>query len=655
MSQQTQPEAKASSSQPEISSKKQRELTGLTRKFAIAFGALAAIYHIAYILGIFVDLDITILNLSHRAGTAMTITVLVFLLRPVNPGIDINKIPWYDMLFILGAVVSFGYAWIFGEDLIMVRETGAAGLREVIFCFIGVAVLLEAGRRVMGSVYPAIVLAFVIYAYFSNYFPGFLHARGYGFFRQTYVLYTGVDGIFGIPLAVAGTIVVAFVLFAAFLHGSGAGDWFIRLAFALVGHVRGGPAKAAVVASSIFGTFSGSPSANVAGTGVITIPLMKKVGYTSEFSGGVEAAASTGGQIMPPIMGSVAFIISEWLEIPYITIAIAAIVPAFLYYLALFTQVDLEAVRNNLKGSPREELPRFWPVLWEGWYYLLPIIAIVVFLAVFHLPPENAGVYSIGIIFLLSFVKKKDRMGPKKIISSLNQGMISTIPPAIACALAGILIGAITLPGIGYKLSGALVDLSGGSLPILLALVGIACLVLAMGLSTVALYIVVAVLIAPALVSMGVAPLAAHLAVFYFALLSFIIPPVAVAAYTASGIANSNPMKTAVHAMKLGIIAAIVPVAFVYDNGLLLMGSAGQITAALISASIGTVAIAFSTAGYAFTRSNWEQRTLWAIGGIAMLFPGYLMDLGGFALVTLATAWHLLDYRKIKAIPHQEV
>jgi TRAP transporter 4TM/12TM fusion protein len=609
-----------------------RKLKGIAGKFVFGYAAAIAFYHILYVMGFFPMVGIYILPQAHYATSLGTLTILVFLVRPIKEGKSLNHIPWYDVLFIAGAAVSLGYPAIFVEHLTDVAAKGVVGTTEIVLFLIALVVMLEASRRVIGLVMPALVVFFLLHAMYCNYFPGVLAGRGFSLGRIVFLQYATLQGLWGSAMAVGATVIITFVTFAYFLQRSGAGEFFLNLALGSVGRFTGGPAKAAVLGSALFGTFTGSPSANVVGTGVVTIPLMKKCGYSPEFAGGVEAAASTGAQFVPPVMGAVAFIMSDWLGIPYINICFYALGSAILYYVAVFMQVHLRAVKDGLTPVRGAEMPSARKALKEGWYFILPVIAIILLMALLNYRPEIAGVYAMGIAVLLSMVKKETRMGPKAIMGCLQSGSLGMLNVIMSCGLAGLLIGAFVITGVGYKLSSALVALCGGSLPLLLLFAGVAAYILGMGLPSIPLYIVVVTLIAPALTTTGVSPVSAHLFVFYWAMISFITPPVALAAYTASAIADSDPFKTGMASMRLGIVACIIPFAFVYDNALLLIGAPGQIVLSLLSATVGVALWAYGAEGYMMLRVTWWQRILLLTGGSLLLFRMWWFDIFGLVV-----------------------
>jgi TRAP transporter 4TM/12TM fusion protein len=441
-------------------------------------------------------------------------------------------------------------------------------------------------------------------------------------------------------------MVFAFIIFAGFLNVTGGGRFFIELALSLVGHIRGGSAKVAVIASSLFGTMSGSAVANVVSVGVFTIPMMKNGGFSARFAGAVEAVSSTGGQIVPPVMSAAAFIAAEFLEIPYASFAIAAAVPAILYYLAVYWQVDLESAKFGLKGLARDELPKIGHLLKRKWLFFVPILVLVWFLFVRQYDPSKAALYAVGSLIVASLFKKEYRLklrNPRSVGEGTIKGLADVGP---VCAGAGIVIGSITLTGLGLRLSNALIGISGGSLLLLLILAATACLILGMGVPTVPCYILTASLIAPAIIKLGVLPVSAHLFVFYFGCASMITPPVALASYVAAGIAGGPMMRTGFTAMRVGAVALIIPFLFVYNPALLLKGSLVEVAEALITAAVGVTFLAIGMEGYLFSKLAWLKRAGFLGGGLLLMVAERRTDIIGVALIAILFIWELVKSKR---------
>lgn len=459
--------------------------------------------------------------------------MIAFLFFPATIRSPHHRPSAIDLLMI--ALLSFSTAYLILDFEELVYRVGLPTILDLVTGAIYIVSVLEMSRRTIGLTLPLLAIVFLLYATFGANFPGMLGHKGYSLERIISHIFMTSDGIFGIPLGVSSTFVALFILFSAFLDVSGAGTFFISLANSLVGRFRGGPAKVAIIASSCFGTISGSAAANVVGTGTFTIPLMKSIGYRPHFAGAVEAVASTGGMIMPPIMGAGAFIMAEFLGISYFEVAAAAAIPAILYYVAIFTMVHLEAVKNELSGIPREKIPRLKLVLKEGWYLLFPLGVLIYLLGITRTSPMKAAFWSIFAFFCISFPFKNTRLTLGKLFSCLEKGAKNILPVASACACAGIIVGVLMLTGLALRFSTLLIEISRGSLPLLLALSMVASIILGMGLPATVCYILLAVLAAPAIIKLGVSPLAAHLFVFYFGCISNITPPVAMAAFAASG------------------------------------------------------------------------------------------------------------------------
>jgi len=532
--------------------------------------------------------------------------VLTFLVQPFLRRMGKQRLPWWDLFLVGLALLVGGYLlWEYQELTFRMGTPNNLDLALGVIC---VLLVLEAARRLIGWPLPMIAGVFLLYAYFGEYAPGFLAHRGYDFGRIMSHTYLTTEGIFGLPLGVSATFVILFIIMGAFLQESGAGQFFFDFAYALLGRARGGPAKMSVVSSGLFGTISGSAVANVVVDGWLTIPLMKRTGYRAHVAAAVEATASTGGQLMPPVMGAAAFIIAEILGIGYIEVCIAAALPAVLYYMTLFCMVDLEAAKMGLRGLPASELPAFRKVFSVGWHLLVPLFVLIFFLVVLDWSPMKSALWAIIFTPFISFLRESSRMNLRKIARALEQGALGSLEVALACACAGIVVGIFSLTGLGMKLSTMLIEVAGGNLLALLFLTMIASLILGMGMPTTACYIVLAVLVAPALIKMGVVPIAAHLFVFYFGIISAITPPVALAAYAAAGIGNTDPFKTGWYATKLGLAGFIIPYMFVYGPALLIQGTPGEIVLASISGLVGSAALAAAIQGWALARLNLWQR-----------------------------------------------
>ena len=443
---------------------------------------------------------------------------------------------------------------------------------------------------------------------------------------------------------ISATYIFLFILFGAMLRAAGGGEFFINLSFGLFGHVRGGPAKIAVVASSLFGMLSGSGTANVAGTGQITIPLMKRSGYQSHFAGAVETVSSAGGLLMPPIMGSAVFIIMEVLGVNYVTIMKAAGLTAVLYYVGLFLMIDLEAQKMGMVGLPREDLPDLKKTFKDGWFFTIPIFVLIFFLVYSKVSVTRAAFWATIAIPVSSYLGSRERwMTPRKILQGLEDGALTALPVVAILSLGGVVLGMITLTGLGLMMSGLLIKMSGGSLFVLLLLTMVASIILGMGVPPVAAYIVLAILVVPALIRLGVYPLAAHLFVFYFATIAGITPPMAPDAFVAAGIAEAPMMRTAFTACRLALVIFIIPYMFVYNNALLLVGDLDQILQVCVTAFFGVLALACAAQNYLGGPLTLLTRAVMFVGAGCLIFPGWKTDLLGLAIVGLMFALRIPD------------
>ncbi|MGI9333856.1 MAG: TRAP transporter permease, partial [Gammaproteobacteria bacterium] len=456
-----------------------------------------------------------------------------------------------------------------------------------------IALVLETTRRAVGLAMVVVTGFFVVHALYAHYFFGIFYGPPTSFGKYVDVMFMSSDGIFGIPLHVAATYIILFIVFGAILVRSGAGRFFIDLAVAIAGHRVGGPAKAATLASGFMGTVSGSAVANVVTTGAFTIPLMKKLGYRARFAAAVEACASSGGQITPPIMGAAAFIIAENLQVSYLAVIVAAALPAFLYFATVYFMVHLEAEKHGIASIPKADLPRALDVLKGGWHLLLALVVLVAFLVMGYTPMKSAF-WGILALIGLSFINRDTRMSAADILAACEAGVRATVPVTIACACAGLLIGSVFASGFGLKFTQSVIDLSGGNLQLLLAMTAVAAILLGMGMTTTAVYITVAALIVPSLEKIGVNPMAAHMFAFYFGVVSTITPPVALASFAGAAIAGTPPMATAVESMKIGVAKYLVPFVFIFNPALLFEGSAWAIalTAVLTLAGLWVLSVA---------------------------------------------------------------
>lgn len=572
-----------------------------------------------------------------RAAFLGTIIVFAFVMYPIRKGRPgkPNHIPWYDLiLMIAGAVPYFYFVINFSK---IIKQATRIHTPEIVLGVIGILVLFEACRRVVGIPILCVSGAFVIYAF----------ASGNSLKTIVYNLFYTTGGVIGTPIGVCSTYIVLFILFGSFLEYTGISQFFIDVANSIAGASVGGPAKVAVISSALCGMVSGSSVANTVTTGSVTIPLMKKTGYKPEFAGAVEAAASTGGQIMPPIMGAAAFLMAEMVGVQYGLIAVKAILPAFLYFLGIFIGVHLEAKKLGLKGLSKEELPKFGKLVIQKGYLLLPLILLVA-MVMKGFTMSRAAILATLCAIAVSMVRKETRMTPTLFVDALEGGAKNTISVAIACGVAGVIAGVVTMTGLGQILISAIVSVAGKRVIIALFLTMLTSIVLGMGVPTTANYIIMATTCAPILVTgMGVEPIAAHMFVFYFGIVADITPPVALAAYAGSAIAKSNPMRTALNASRLAIAAFIIPYIFALNPVMLLIDvTPTGLILNVLTAIIGLFGVSSGLEGYVFDNEKIWQRILSIAGGLCLIVPGLMTDLVGVALVGLALATNYLMGRK---------
>jgi TRAP transporter 4TM/12TM fusion protein len=524
--------------------------------------------------------------------------MMVFILSPwakdKGPG-------WLDLPVVLLTLLVGGYLLINLETITW--RLGNNTTLDIIAAAILILLVLESTRRLIGWPLPAIATIALAYGFFGDRIPGAFGHSGIDASRIVTHVGLTTEGIFGIPLGASASIVVIFILFAAFLNGTGAGQYFVDLVMGKFGQTRGGAAKAAVAGSALMGTLTGSVIANVMGTGTFTIPLMKENGYRAEVAGAVEAVSSTGGQIMPPVMGAAAYIIAEFLRVPFLDVMKAAIIPAILYYLAEYIFVDLEALKYGLTGLTSDEVMEYRERAKGKYYLLLPIIILVIIMVILKWLPQKAAFYSIVFVAIIGLIQKENRLNWNKVIEITKSGARSTLEVVAATACAGIVVGVLGVTGLGIQLSTILVNLAGGNLIVLLVLTMCVSLVLGTGLTTTACYIILAVLVAPSLVQMGVQPMAAHMFVFYFGCYSAITPPVALGAYVAASLAGSNPFATGFQAWRIALPGFLIPYVFTYSPAMLGMGEPIRVLMVLITACLGVWFMTISTVGF-FARNE---------------------------------------------------
>ncbi|HBC32263.1 MAG TPA: C4-dicarboxylate ABC transporter [Clostridiales bacterium] len=633
-----------------------RRLIGFPGKLVFVIAVAWSVFQLY--TGLFGTFPSTLQRAPHLAS-ALT---LVYLLYPAKRGKSVEfteHIPWYDYILAAASVTVGSYHIIFYDQLLL--RAGSFTQVDVIISVMAIFLLLEAARRVAGMVIVTVASVFLVYAFLGQHLPrtSFLFHAPFTFKRVVCTEWLGSEGILGTPIYVSSTFIFLFLVFATFLKKSGVGDWMTNLATAAVGGQVGGPAKTAVIASALQGTVSGSSVGNVVATGSITIPLMKDTGYEPNFAGAVEAAASTGGQIMPPIMGAAAFIMTEYVGVSYGTVAISAAIPAILYFTGIFLNVHYEALKKGLLGLPKEKRPDGKKLLKEGWFMILPVILIFGLLIGGSSAMKAAmyGIIGCIIVWVINILREEKRFDiikfVKMFIEALDESARSAITVAITCGTAGIIVGVVTMTGLGLKMADGLIELAGGSLLLTMVFTMFSSLILGMGVPTTANYIIQATISAPALVALGVPPIAAHIFVFYFGIVADITPPVALAAFAGAGISGGNPMKTGFIATRLGIAAYVVPYMLVYNPILVLVNTEGYSTSifvlmvlkSAVTAIIGMGGLATGFTGYFKTNNKIWESIILIVAGLLLVDPGTATDIAGAGLMI---AVYLMQKMRIK-------
>lgn len=599
-------------------------------------------------------------ELIQRAAHVSIGLALIFLLYPARQASSRQKVAWTDWICVIASFASFFY--LFKEyQAIMTTRGGIPNTLDIVFSIMTVVLVVEAARRVMGWMLPILGLIFLSYPFVSHFdwMPDRLLTRPYTFSDIFGQMYLKTEGLYSSAIGASVTFIFLFILFGAFLAKSGMGKLFNDLAMALAGHKQGGPAKVAVISSGFMGSINGTAVANVVGTGSFTIPLMKKIGYHKNFAGAVEASASVGGQILPPVMGASAFIMAETTGVSYGTIALAAVLPALLYYLGVMAQVHFRAGRDNLKGVPKADLPRVKEVLKERGHLLLPIIALVVFLFQ-SIPVSYAAVYTILLTIVVAAFRKSTRMGPKEILEALADGAKQSLSVMSACAVVGIIIGVVSLTSFGSVMTSSIMSIGAGSLFLTLFFTMIASMILGMGLPSIPAYIITATMAAPALANFDIPILVAHMFVFYFGLFANITPPVALAAFAGAGIAGGDPMRTGFLALRLSLAGFIVPFLFVYNPAMLMIDTTdiavnakefglpawNVILSITVTSIVGILALGAAVEGYFKTAMNWFWRIFLGVGALMMIVPETMTDIIGTIMVIIAIGFNIIQARK---------
>lgn len=635
--------------QPQELSTKHRRLSGPVRWIFILF-SLAAIAS-AVFYNFYLSLDGWTFDQTGYLFFLLGLFLpLVFLVSPAGKNAPRDRIPGYDYLASFLTIISAGYCCIHSMDILTQGWEVVAPWEAKILSLILIMLVMEAARRTGGLMFSLVCLFFAAYPLFANFMPAFLQGKSFPFWRVVTYHALGPESIIGIPLRVVGTILIGYMVFAVALQHTGAGKFFLDLAMALLGTVRGGAAKVSIFSSALMGSISGSVISNVISTGSFTIPAMKKTGYAPHYAAAVEACASAGGVIMPPIMGATAFVMAEVLQVPYVQIIAAAAVPSCLYYFCLFYQADAYAALNNIKGQPKEECPNLWEVLKKGWFYLAAI-ALLIYIVVFMWRETQAAWITTLVLLLLAMLRKETRLNLKKAVDLLEgSGRFLGELTAILAAC-GLIIGSMSMTGVAHSFSHEVVSFAGDNVLLLLILGAFASFILGMGMTITACYIFLAIVMAPALIQVGYYPLAVHLFVLYWGVASFITPPVALGAFAAAAVAGANPMRTGFQAMQLGLAKYFLPFFFVFNPALILHGTPLAILHAVSTCAIGIALLGSALEGYLIGVGKiprWSRPFLF-IAGLALGFPEGRSDIAGVVLALIVIFAALPGIKKARA------
>lgn len=641
---------------PSEKSENPPEPTGWLTTFTIVLGVIVTVIALSFAADLSILRENGIAKEQALPLVLAAAFLIIFLRIPADGGKPRAKAPWYDVILALvGAAACLYFAYIY-YDLIndfFYNRDKAFWIGIVI-----IPLIVECLRRTAGWSLVVVLLCFLVYGLTGHLVPGQLQGQEKDFFRLVAYLTGDNIALFGLPLNIVTYVVVLFIFMGQLLLKTGASEWFTDLASAMLGRSRGGSAKIAVVASGLFGSISGSAVSNVASTGVITIPLMRQGGYEAQTAGAFEAVASTGGQIMPPIMGAAAFLMAEFLEVEYTEIILAALIPAVLYYFAAFVQADLEAARLKIAPIPEDMIPPFLRVLKEGWFFVVPYAVLIVALFRFNMPPDAAALWACVSLPIVGWIfgYKGRRMTLRDLGRSIAEAGRTSVDIIIIGAMAGLIIGVVETTGLGSALTIVLLQVGEGSLLLLLILTAGISIILGMGMPTTAIYVLLALMVAPPLIRLGIDPMAAHLFVLYYGLMSMITPPVAIAAFTGAKIAGASPMGTAVTACRLGWVAYIIPFVFVFETELLMKGSIIDVLLAAGFTFAGVWLVSAGMLGYLFQRLSPLMRAAFIVGGLLMIVPtsfipnGFLVHVVGAAL-SIALVFREYSARKRDAAP----
>lgn len=584
----------------------------------------------------------------HRSLHVSMILFMTFFIYPVSRKSSRKTLPWYDIVFALLSVAVAVYVWV--DYINFINRMGSPNTMDVIMGTLLIVLVLEASRRISGWPLVMLSLLFLLYGLFGRNLPGIFMHRGYDWKALVNHIFINTEGIYGTSVDVAASYIFLFIMFGTVMNKCGMGRFFNDLALAFAGSSKGGPAKVAVIASGFLGSINGSAVANVVTTGAFTIPLMKKTGYSKEFSGAVESSASVGGQLLPPIMGAAAFIMAEMLGVKYGTIVISAAIPALLYYLGILVQVQLRASKKNLQGIPKEELPKVGDVMRERGHLLLPIAFLLYMLLFSGATVIFSAFWAIVATIVVSMARKSTRMTGKQILDAFAEGTRAVVSVAVACAVVGIIIGVVSLTGFGLNMANAIIQLGQSNLMLTLLLTMVTCMILGMGLPSIPAYLITATMAAPALVKLGIPPLAAHMFVFYFAMFANITPPVALASFAAAGLSGGDPMKTGLQSVKLSLAGFIVPYMFIYNSALLLIDTTPLIALRVtVTAIVGVCMIGMATEGYFLTEMKWFLRLLSFAGALLLITANVWQDAIGLTFLGVVL---LFQYHEKRVMQH---
>ena len=616
-------------------------LDRVRKSLVLVIGTLFILFHLY--TAMFGVLD----GLTQRNLHLTMMLLVVFLLKPSK----LKYIgPVYDLVLMIATLAVGAYMHVASAD--MAYRAGTVYMIDNVCCMVLIVLILVGVKRVMGWAMPIISFILLLYVFLGQYLPQPFGHAPYTMRKITSLLYMGTEGIWSSPLAASSTFIPMFILFGCLLEAFGGGDFFMDISSALFGRFRGGPAKVAVVSSGLMGSISGSAVANVTTTGAFTIPLMKKMGYDKDFAGAVEATASTGGQLAPPVMGAAAFLMAEILAVPYGTIVKAAVVPALLYYLSCFFVVDFEAGRLGLSGVSKEELPAAGSVMKKGWFHIIPLVMLVYMLVFAGTSALMASTWAVGVTFLIGLITApKDKTMLIRLKDTVMSTASSSITVATATACAGLIDGCFAVTGLGTKLSTLIIALAGGKLILILLFTAVAAIILGMGLPTVAAYSILVTLIVPTLTKLDILPIAAHMFIFYFGIISNVTPPVALAAFAAAGLSGGSVLWTGVKATRLALAGFIIPFVMIYAPEILMIGEPVEIAIVSITALIGVYALATATVGYYFTNCTVPERIINAVAGIMLVVPDTMISLIGLVIFVVSTVFNRKQARskKVKA------